>query len=106
MISIDQTPDSFSIQKDLLTPEPPSIHSALPPPSYHSYARSPRSAPILTPESNNQTNNEDYEPSGDFLLWSQWEDTDSDEASPVIKRKCLSNLDKNVTQIIPDTQSQ
>ena len=111
MISIDQTPDIFSIRHDLYTPpstsySPPSIFSAPPPPSYPSYAHlaKPGPSPKLTPESNSHSINDDYESSGEYLLFSQWEDSDSDGASQTVKRARLDNLDNTLTQVIPDTQ--
>ena len=106
MISLDQTPEPFSIRNDLYTAplSPPSLPTPPPPPSYPQSTRSPL---IFTPSSdNNRLVNEENEPTGDFLLFSQWEDSDSDGGSQVIKRARVDSSDNILTQMIPDTQFQ
>ena len=101
MISIPPTPSTFSIRNDLYTP--PLLDSPPPVPSYTVPAGTP---PRFTTESNNDSKNDENEPSGHYLLWSQWEDSDSDGGSQVIKRARLDSSDNILTQIIPDTPLQ
>ena len=106
MISLSQTQEPFSIRNDLYTapPSPPLLPTPPPPPSYPQSIRSPL---IFTPTSdNNRLVNEENEPTGDFLLFSQWEDSDSDGGSQAIKRARLDSSDNILTQVIPDTQFQ
>ena len=105
MISLDQTPEPFSLQSDFNTARPSPFPTPAPPPSY---PRSTRSPLRFTSESDNNRpvddENDENEPTGDFLLFSQWEDSDSDGGSQPIKRARLDSSDNILTQVIPDTQ--